>query len=389
MRKQQVMTTPRNPFILGHRIRRPYFCDRLTEQETLTSAVTNGRNVVLISPRRMGKTSLVYISLHDSKEIEEEYLTFFFDILQTNSLTEFTYLLGKAIFYTLQSKSSTKVRAFLAALKSLKGTFGFDAMSGTPTFNIQLGDIRHPEYTLEEIFGYIEQSEKPVIIVIDEFQQITKYPEKNTEAILRSHMQRLSNASFVFAGSERTILQEMFVSSKRPFYNSAEIMHLGAISEDLYVEFAQNLFKQREKDIEEESIRWAFRLFDGNTFYMQRTMNGAFAETPKGTLCRQDTVVRSVRAMLAANEVVYREILSNVSASQKIILYAVAKERVAKNPTAGDFIKKHALPSASSVQSALLKLVNSGLVYKSTGGYELTDPLLRIFINGLYSTPEV
>lgn len=383
------MRTPRNPFILGHRIRRPYFCDRITEQEQLTTAITNGRNVVLISPRRMGKTSLAYVTLHDSKEIEEEYLTFFIDILQTNSLSEFTYLLGKAVFDRLLSHNASRVRDFLAALKSLKGTFGFDPMTGTPTFNLQLGDIRLPEYTLEEIFKYIEQNGKPAIIVIDEFQQITKYPEKNTEAILRSHMQRMSNTTFVFAGSERSILQEMFVSSKRPFYNSSEIMHLSAIAEDTYVHFAQELFRQRNKTIEEEPISLAFRLFDGNTYYLQRTLNGAFAETPEGAVCGHQTIIRSIRAMLASNEVIYREILSNINASQKSTLYAIAKDRTVPNPMSGEFIKRNALPSASSVQSALLKLTKTGIISRSEAGYVLTDPLLRIFINGLYSTPEI
>ena len=383
------MDKPRNPFILGHRINRPYFCDRIVEQEKLTSSVTNGRNVVLISPRRMGKTSLVYVSFQDSKEIENDFLTFFFDILQTNSLGEFTYLLGKAIFDKLLSKNMMRVKGFLSALKSLKGTFGFDPMNGTPTFDIQLGDIKHPEYTLEEIFNFVEQCGRQVIIVIDEFQQITKYPEKNTEALLRSHIQRMSNTSFVFAGSERSILQEMFVSSKRPFYNSSEIMYLGPIDEAIYVGFVKDLFLDYGKEIEDEPIRWAFRLFDGNTFYMQRTMNGAFAETAKGTVCGQDIVRRSVCDMLASNEVIYREILSNVSVSQKATLYAVAKERVVANPMSGSFIKKYALPSSSSVQSALLKLTNSGFLHKSLEGYTLSDPLMRIFINDLYSTPEI
>lgn len=383
------MKHPRNPFILGHRIRRPYFCDRITEQEQLTSAITNGRNVVLISPRRMGKTSLAYVTLHDSKEIEDEYITFFIDILQTNSLSEFTYLLGKAVFDRLLSHSATRVRDFLAALKSIKGTFGFDTMTGTPTFNLQLGDIKLPEYTLEEIFNYIEQNGKPAIIVIDEFQQVTKYPEKNTEAMLRSHIQRMSNTTFVFSGSERSILQEMFVSSKRPFYNSSEIMHLGPIAEDTYVHFAKDLFHQRGKTIEEEPIRWAFRLFDGNTYYLQRTMNGAFADTAEGTVCKQTTVLRSVRAMLAANEVIYREILSNINTSQKSTLYAISEDRTVPSPTSGEFIKRHALQSASSVQSALLKLTKAGIIYRSETGYSLTDPLMRLFINELYSTPEI
>lgn len=379
----------RNPFILGHRINRPYFCDRVSEQESLTSAMINGRNVVLISPRRMGKTSLAYVSLNDSEEISREYITFFIDILQTGSLAEFTFLLGKVVFDTLAAKSTSRVRGFLAALKSLKGSFGFDAISGTPTFNIQLGDIKQPEYTLEEIFAYIEQCEKPVIIVIDEFQQITKYPEKNIEALLRSHIQRLGNASFIFAGSERSILQEMFVSSKRPFYNSAEIMHLGPIEEDIYVDFAKKMFADYGKSVEDVPVRWAFHLFDGNTFYMQRTMNGAFADTPDGGVCGEETVRRSVKSMIAANDIVYRETLSNMSARQKSTLYAIAQERVVANPLSGQFVKDHSLQSASSVQSALLKLTKSGIVTKTDLGYTLTDPLLRIFINAEYSTPEL
>lgn len=382
------MDRPRNPFILGHRINRPYFCDRITEQKNLVSAIINGRNVVLISPRRMGKTSLIHMALQESEEIEKDYTAFFFDILQTNTLGEFTYLLGKAVFETLLNKNATRLRSFLTALKSLKGTFGFDPVSGSPTFDIQLGDIRHPEYTLKEIFDYIEHSERPVIIVIDEFQQITKYPEKNTEAILRNYMQHMSNVSFIFAGSEYSILQEMFVSAKRPFYNSSEIMHLGPIEEDIYVTFAQRLFSEWGKSITDSPIRWAYQLFDGNTFYLQRTMNGAFADTSKGDICDNETVIRAVQAMLASNEVIYREILSNISINQKSILYAVAEERTVTNPMSGQFIKKHALPSSSSVQSALIRLTRAGLISQSAAGYHLSDPLLRIFINSLYSTPE-
>lgn len=380
---------PKNPFILGHRIERPYFCDRFDEEKALTSAVINGRNVVLISPRRMGKTSLIYVAVHNSPELSQEYTTLFVDILQTNSIREFTYLLGKTVFDKLLSKNESKIREFVASLKSLKGSFGFDHVSGLPSFDIQLGDIKTPEYTIEEIFNYLENNDKPVIVVIDEFQQVTKYPEKNTEAILRSHLQNLTNATFLFAGSEQTILQEMFVSSKRPFYNSAQLMYLKPIDEDLYIEFAQSLFEQREKHIDEEAIKWAFELFDGNTFYVQRTMNGVFADTSKGSGADIRKTLHAVREMMASNEVMYREMLSNVSVSQKSLLVAIAREKEAQNVMSGAFIRKHALVSASSVQSAVNKLIKSGMVYKSDDCYKITDPLLRIFINELYSWSEL
>lgn len=383
------MEKPRNPFILGHRISRPYFCDREREEEMLISHILNGRNVVLISPRRMGKTSLTYVALHDSDEIEKNYLTFFFDILQTSTLSEFTFLLGKAIFEKLSRKSESGLRKFLAALKSIKGSFGFDPFTGTPTFDLQIGDLKNPEYTLEEIFIFLERSDRPVIIVIDEFQQISKYPEKNVEALLRAQIQKLTNASFVFAGSERTMLQEMFISSNRPFYNSAELMHLGPIPEEIYINFAQRMFAERNRTLEAEPIRQIFKLFDGNTFYLQRSMNGAFADTPENEVCGEDDLKKSVKGMLASNEVIYREILSNVTASQKAVILAIAKDKKVPSPTSGQFIKQHSLPSASSVQSALGILTKSGLIVKDGSGYRINDPLLRLFINDLYSIPEI
>lgn len=345
--------------------------------------------MVLISPRRMGKTSLVHVAIHDSAEIENEYLTFFFDILQTNSLAEFTFLLGKTIFDKLKKRSELGLRGFLATLKSLKGTFGFDPITGTPTFNIQLGDIHNPEYTLDEIFEFLEKNEKPIIMVIDEFQQIAKYPEKNIEALLRSHIQRMSNATFFFSGSEQTILKEMFISSNRPFYNSSEIMHLGPIPEHIYADFAENLFMQREKDLAKTEIKWIYDLFDGNTFYLQRTMNGAFSYTEDGGKCGKKELERSIKEMLASNEVFYKETLSNVTANQKALLIAIAQERVVSSPTSGAFIKKNALLSASSVQSALKILSRNGLIVKEPQGYRINDALFRVFINNTYSIPEI
>lgn len=383
------MEQPLNPFILGHKIRRPYFCDRINEQIALESAVSNGRNVVMISPRRMGKTALVYLTLHESALIRDNYHCFFFDILSTASLREFTFLLGKTIYSELQPKGQTAIRSFLSALKSIKGSFGFDPATGRPTLDLQLGDIKNPEYTLEEIFNYIEQSDRPVIIFIDEFQQVAKYPEKNMEALLRSYMQNMSNATFIFAGSEQSILQEMFVSPKRPFYNSTEIMHLSPIPKEQYLDFAQGLFRERGREIETEAVSHTFDLMDGNTYYIQRTMNGAFADTRPGGVCTLDTVHHTIRGMLAANSTVYREILSGITESQKATLYAIAACRIVEKPTSGPFIKANALASASSVQSALQKLIKAGLLKKTNEGYSLTDPLFRIFINEVYGRSEV
>ena len=166
-------------------------------------------------------------------------------------------------------------------------------------------------------------------------------------------------------------------------------MHLGPINEDTYIDFCRNMFASRERSIDADPIRTIYNIFEGNTFYLQRAMNGAFADTPRHSHCDNSTVIRSVHEMIAANEVIFREILSNVTINQKATLYAIAKARYAANPMSGTFIKDNALKSASSVQSALIKLQTAGLISKSESGYFINDPLLRLFITNLYSTPEI
>ena len=106
-----------------------------------------------------------------------------------------------------------------------------------------------PEYTLDEIFAYLEKADKPCIVAIDEFQQITKYPEKNIEALLKGRIQKLRTTHFIFAGSERRIMNEMFFSDKRPFFQSATLLQLEPISLDVYTEFAVRQFRNAGKDI--------------------------------------------------------------------------------------------------------------------------------------------
>ena len=182
------MATKMNPFIVTGKIAPEYFCDRVQESARLVKSITNGNNLVIISPRRMGKTGLIHFC-YDKPEISKEYYTFFIDILHTSSLREFTYLLGKEIYDSLLPRSRKMVKLFLQTLKSISGKFGFEPGLNLPVFNIELGDIERPEYTLDEIFYYLNQADKRCIVAIDEFQQIAKYPETrpHTDEIRRNN----------------------------------------------------------------------------------------------------------------------------------------------------------------------------------------------------------
>lgn len=372
-----------NPFIVTGRIKPEYFCDRVQESERLIKSVTNGNNLVIISPRRMGKTGLIRFC-YEKQEINKEYYTFFIDILHTSSLREFTYLFGREIYETLLPRSRKMIDQFIQTIKSLNGKFGFDPVSNLPTFNIELGDIEQPEYTLDEIFKYLAEADKPCIVAIDEFQQIAKFPEKNIEALLRVHIQKLENCNFIFAGSERHIIQEMFTSAARPFYHSADLLELKAIPQEIYVPFIVGHFEKRNRSICKGHVERVYKLFKGHTYYIQKTFNEAFADTPERHECTAEIIQTAIETMIASNDTIFREILSNIPEKQKELLYAIANEGEATGITSADFVKRHSLTSASSVQSAVKKLLDKDIITEINKVYSVTDKLFSLWINDLY-----
>lgn len=373
------MTKAKNPFIVTGKIEPEYFCDRVNESSRLIKSITNGNNLVIISPRRMGKTGLIQFC-YDKPEIANEYYTFFIDILHTSSLRELTYLLGRAIYDALLPRSRKMASLFVQTIKSISGKFGFDPITNMPTFNIELGDIERPEYTLEEIFHYLANADKPCIVAIDEFQQIAKYPEKNIEALLRTHIQKLRNCNFIFAGSERHMMQEMFTSSARPFYHSADILELKAIATEIYIPFIVGHFEKRNKRVTIENVEWVYNLFKGHTYYIQRTFNEAFADTSEDEECTREIIEGAIDNMIASNDTIFREILSNIPEKQKALLYAIAKDGEATQITSIAFIKRHALSSASSVQAAAKKLLERDTITEINKIYSITDKLFAMWI---------
>jgi len=373
-----------NPFVVTGKIDPEYFCDRVKESGRLIKSLTNGNNMVIISPRRMGKTGLIQFCF-EKPEINDSYYTFFIDILHTSSLKEFTYVLGKEIYETLAPRSTKMAGLFLQTLKSLSGKFGFDPISNLPIFKVGLGDIEQPEYTLEEIFEYLALADKPCIVAIDEFQQIAKYPEKNIEALLRRHIQKIKNSNFIFAGSERHLMQEMFLSAARPFYQSADTLELNAIVPELYIPFIVNHFRTRERDISESSVERVYNLFKGHTYYIQRTFNGAFSDTQRGEECTLEIIKETIDNMIDSNATIFREILSNIPEKQKELLYSIARAGDAEQITSSKFIKLHDLSSASSIQSAIKKLLEKDIVTVINKKYSVTDKLFAMWINNIFS----
>lgn len=357
-----------------------YFCDRKRETDLLVRTVTNGNNLVLISPRRMGKSCLIS-HCFAMEPIASEYNTFYIDILQTRSIRELALSLSQAIFGSLAPLGKKLLQDFIGVLKSLHGHFGFDATTGFPTFDIQLGDVTAPEHTLEEIFAFLDSTEKRNIVAIDEFQQVGKYPETHTEALLRSHIQRMSHTNFIFSGSERHMMQRMFSDSDRPFYQSASMMSLLPISPDVYRDFAIDKFRERQKDVNPDTVMKIYRMMRGFTFYMQKMLNITFSNTKAGERAGNQAAKEALEEMLFSNDDIFRSMTGSLNIRQKELFFAIARAGNVSQPTSGAFIREHALASASAVQNALSKLTELDIIAKDPEtGWHISDPLLDIWL---------
>lgn len=369
-----------NPFIVSGKIAPEYFCDRVEEATQLEKSLNSQMNVVLTSSRRIGKTSLADF-VFDKPDFKDEYITISVDILHTTTFREFILALGTAVFDSVATRSAKLRKQFVTFLKSLSASFGYDTIQNMPTFDVKLGDVQNPEYTLAEIFGYLEKVDKRCIVVIDEFQQITRYPEKNVEALLRTHIQKLSNANFVFSGSQRRLMEEMFFSSKRPFFQSAKSLRLEPIAYDIYLDFAKKHFSEAGKEIATEAFSHVYEVFMGVTFYAQRILHDAFAETPEGQICDVETVNQLIESFIDESDSRLREQLAYITEAQKELLYAIHEEKQVQGITSIAFNKKHRLRSPSSTQSAALKLLEYDLITRKEKIYSISDPLMKLWLD--------
>lgn len=372
-----------NPFVTTGYAGPEYFCDRVAETKALTDLLCNGNNVALISPRRYGKTDLLR-HCFSQPGIAMNYHTFIIDIYSTKSLAEMTERLAKSILEELKPKGQKAWQHFINALSSLRGGISYDA-AGVPSWTLEVGDIRNPANTLDEIFQYIEHADRPCLVAIDEFQQIAKYEDTNVEATLRTYVQYCSNANFVFSGSHRDMMGAIFTSASRPFYQSVTIMNLPPIDEAVYVDFCQRHFESYSKHLDGEVVHQLYAMFDSTTFYMQKMMNVLFMQTPVDGVCSVSDIRSALDFIIDFTSLTYEDLLYQLPEKQKLVMLAICREKKVSNILSGEFVKKYSLLSPSSVNSAVKGLLERGLVTENKGVYQVYDLFMDIWIRERYT----
>lgn len=365
-----------NPFVYKGYEGPMYFCDREQETENMVSALKNGRNLTLHSPRKIGKTGLIKHAFNRISTTENDTICIYVDIFSTQNLHDFVQVLGTAVVEEALWREKSLMAKTLDAFKAWRPVVSIDTMTGMPTLSVNI-DPTSDEYTLKSIFEYLERSKKQVFVAIDEFQQVAYYPEKGTEALLRLHVQ-FSHAGFIFSGSRQHLMAEMFNSPKRPFYQSTEFMNLQPIPEDAYYDFSRRFFEAKKGSLSQEVFHDIYHCFSGYTWYIQLMMNRLYERNKKIT--RPQQANDAILAVLDTLTPQYEMLMTLLTTNQVNLLKAIAKEGKVEQPQSNEFIKRNDLPSPSSVKTALDVLVEKELVYAQPDGYIVYDRLLNLWL---------
>lgn len=370
------MNKHENPFLVSGYVGPDYFCNRQKETNLLQRNIKNNVNTTLFAIRRLGKTGLIHHTFSQYKN-SNKLACIYVDILATKNLKEFTNRLATAVYKRFPENNGIG-KKLLAIIKALRAVISYDALSGSPELSFEFSEIKQYEKTIQQLFSFLDAQKSKVVIAIDEFQQILEYPEKNTEALLRTHLQQLKNTTFIFCGSNQKMMNEIFNGVKRPFYASCSHLTLDFISASDYSRFIEKHFKLNHRKIESESVSCILDFTKQHTYYTQYLCNQLFASNKRKITLNE--VHLTAQEILVQHESTYYQYRNLLTSAQWNLLMAIGKEDRVYRVHSKAFISNHKLGTSSMVTRGIEALLDKEMIYYNAGVaqpyYELYDKFL-------------
>jgi AAA+ ATPase superfamily predicted ATPase len=362
---------PENPFPVTTYYGPAYFCDRQDETQRLISNMQNGNSTTLMSVRRIGKTGLIQ---HVLARLPNGWTGIYIDILETENLNQFLNLLTTSLINSVPEKSSLG-KKFWNFIKSIRPVISFDNLTGIPqaSFDVKQKEV---ETNIDTVLKFLDSLNFKIVIAIDEFQQITNYPEQNTDAWLRTRIQQLKNVVFIFSGSQQHLMAEIFVSPQRPFFRSTQILKLEKLNREVYRDFIVLQFQNYNKEISPAIVEHILDWGNVHTFYIQQICNRVFSATIKqatAEIWRQQAF-----GLLKEQESVFFGYRNILTGHQWRLLKAIAHEGMVYQPTSKEFLNKYHLGASATALRSLKSLQRYELLYnendaKGTQYYSVYD----------------
>lgn len=367
------------PFVFGVRVEGNTFTDRKEETNRLKMNFLYGVNTILISPRRMGKTSLVekVCSLVESDTLKIAKI----DAFGCRSENDFINAFATAVVRATSSKWEEwmeNAKTFLSRFIP-KISIGQDPLTD---FSIAL-EYNRANTVTEDILQLPETIAKQkgikIVICIDEFQQIADFPDSITfQKKLRSVWQLQSNVSYCLYGSKKHMMEKMFQSQSHPFYRFGDLFYLDKISETDWVEYICDRFRVTGKDISRELASEICTVTDRYSSYVQQLAWLVWLRTDKHAT--KEDVEFGIDRMLDACEPLFIQQTESLSAYQMNFLRALANG-VHTGFTRSEILDTYQLGTAANISRLKKALTEKDLIMMTAPKkLEISDPILALWL---------
>ena len=365
-------------FIYGYAVEGENFTDRENETKRLKANFEHGVNTLLISNRRIGKTSLVR---HVGRQVNPKKATVvYLDIFDCRSEYDFYNKLATAVLQQTSSKIDTilqNAKNFLSRV-SPKISMGPDP---TSEFSLSLG-ITPKEYAPEQILELAEniakKQKKRIVVCIDEFQQIGEFPDSiSVQKRLRGAWQLQQNVSYCLFGSKKHLMENIFNDKSKPFYKFGDMMFIKKIPTDEWVQFICAQFRETGKSITAKQAAKICELTENLSSYVQHLAWIVWYKADK-TVTDND-ITSAIDDLLEQNKVFFQREVEQLSELQLNFLHALAKG-VSSGFSRKEVIKKYRLESSANVQSIKRSLLKKDLIDVDDQEISFNDSLFKLWL---------
>lgn len=351
-----------NPFVVTAYRSPQLFCDREDETASISSALRNGRHVMLYSPRRYGKTGLIHHIFNELSKVRGAR-TVFADIYAAQDVHDLNTILLNAVNQSLNPTPKQFIKNVMTWFSSIRPVISVDELTGKPSISLDRGSQKQEAATTREIFRFLNEQDRTIFLAIDEFQQIATFKDVRMDALLRTELQNSPKVRCIFSGSQRHMLLDLFNNAKNPFYASADQVELARIDRTTYAKFAQALLKRHKRKITLEDTYFCYDICRGHTYYLQVLFNRLFGD-PRPL--DRDTIVHVILSTVREQDAIMATLRSALTKNQWDLFAAVSKEGEVDTPTGGAFIKKYDLSSSAALTHAIQALIDRELIYITT-----------------------
>ncbi len=369
----------KNPFVYGETVSGDNFCDRSLETKELVTDVKNGQNVIIFSPRRYGKTSLIKQVLRKVKA--QGTLTFYVDLYPAINKEKFIEIYAGAISAGIPGGARQVVKKIKEYLPRIIPKVVMDDQSFHLEFEFDRTGSISPNINdlLCVVDKEADRQNKSAVVVFDEFQEIANFDDDEIERKMRSVFQNHRNVSYIFMGSKTHLMRDIFNNPNRPFYKSGKHFPLGKIDHEELSLFAKRKFSDQGIVIDDNDLNNILNSTECHPYYFQMLCNVLWELCMDSMVITKSDIGKALDILISRESSAYIAMWEELTIKQKNLMVALAKEE-SPEVFSKKFLEKYGLGPSSSIQKALKNLLKKEFVQQENGSYMVYDLFFKKWI---------